>query len=50
MKTMLKKILFILLFFSVVVPSVMQANLLNWAALKSGAIEIDNFGQNLKLQ
>ncbi len=29
----LKKILFILLFFSTAVPSVMQAKLLNWAAL-----------------
>ncbi len=46
MKTMLKKILFISLFFSAVVPSTMQANLLNWAALKSGAIKIGNKAAN----
>ncbi len=39
MKAMLKKILFISLFFSAVVPSAMQANLLNWAALRNGVIE-----------
>ncbi len=40
---MLKKILFISLFFSAAVTSVMQANLLSLAALKSGAIEIASF-------
>ena len=33
MKAMLKKILFISLFFSVAIPSVMQANLFNWALM-----------------
>ncbi len=43
LKTISKKILFILLFFSAVVPSVMQASLPNWAALKNGAVKITSF-------
>jgi len=40
---MLKKILFISLFFSTAAPSAMQAGLLNWAVLGSGAIEVASF-------
>ena len=39
-KNNVKKILFISLFFSAAVPSVMQANLLNWATLRSGAKKV----------
>ncbi len=48
MKTMFKKILFILLLFSATVPSsTVQANLLNWAAWKDGIAEAYNKTTNL---